>query len=72
MTSTVSPIYPAGDAIIEGYEVSQVQFSLGEYMLTIPDDLLLFQLLGDSTQNKLFYHLSRDRDESDWPPSCPF
>jgi len=41
------PIYPAGDAIIDGYEVGQAQFFLGKSMLTVPDDLLLFQLLGD-------------------------
>ena len=35
-------------------------------MLTTPDKLL-FQLLGDGIQNRLFHHLSRDRGEADWP-----
>ena len=34
-------------------------------MLTAPYNLLLFQWFGDSNQ-KLFHHLSRDGDESDW------
>ena len=36
-------------------------------MLTTPDDLLLFQLLGEGIQNKLFHNLSRDRGEADQP-----
>jgi len=36
-------------------------------MLTIPDDLLLFQLLGDSIYDKLFHHFSKDGGETDWP-----
>jgi len=35
--------------------------------LTTPDNLLLFQLLGDSIQNKLFHHFSRDKNGADWP-----
>ncbi|XP_040546021.1 uncharacterized protein LOC101751112 isoform X4 [Gallus gallus] len=56
--------YPAGDAIIEGYEVGQARFPLGEPMLTAPDDLLL-QLPGDGTQNTLLHGLSRHRGEAD-------
>jgi len=41
--------------------------SPGEPTLTTPDNLLLFQLLGDGIQNKLFHHLSKDGDEADWP-----
>jgi len=36
-------------------------------MLTTPDNLHLFQLLGDNIQNKLFHHLLRARGEADWP-----
>lgn len=36
-------------------------------MLTTPYNVLLFPLLGDGMQNKLFQHLSRDRGETDWP-----
>lgn len=54
------PIYPAGDAIIEGNEVGRARLPLGESVLTTPNNILLFELLGDSIQNKLFQHLSRD------------
>jgi len=33
-------------------------------MLTIPDNLLLFQLLGDGIQNKMLHHISRDGGEA--------
>jgi len=36
-------------------------------MLITPDNLLLFHLLGDGTQDKLFQHLSRDEGDADWP-----
>ena len=36
-------------------------------MLTTPDNLLLFQLLVEGIQDKLFHYLSRDGGESDWP-----
>ena len=42
------PIYPAGDAIIEGYEVGK--FSLGESMLTIPDDIFFSSCLEMSSR----------------------
>ena len=51
---------------------------VNESLLTTPHNLLLFQLLGDGIQNKLFQHLSRDRGETDWPvvsqilPFLPF
>jgi len=35
-------------------------------MLTTPDNLLLFQLLGGGIQNKLFHHLFRSGGEADW------
>ena len=35
-------------------------------MLTIPDNLVFFNLLGDDIQNKLLHHLSRDRGEAGW------
>lgn len=57
-------IYPAGDAIIEENEVGRARLPLGESMLTTPHNLLLFHLLGDGIQNKLFQHLSRDRGET--------
>ena len=60
-------IFSASDATIEGREVDQAQFPLGESMLTTPDDPLLFQLLEDGFQNKLFHHLSRNRFEANWP-----
>jgi len=34
-------------------------------MLITPDNLLLFQFLGEGIQNKLFHHLSRG-DEAGW------
>ena len=61
------PIHPACDAIIEGYHVAQALLPLGEPMLTPPNILLLFQLLGDGIHNRLFHHLPRDRGETDWP-----
>lgn len=60
-------IYPASDAIIEGYQVGRSWLPLGESLLTTPDNLHLFQLLGDSLQNKLFHHLPGDRGEAEWP-----
>jgi len=36
-------------------------------MLSTHDNHLLFQLLGDGIQNRLFCHLSRGRGEADWP-----
>jgi len=48
-------IYPASSDIIEGYQVGQAQFPLGESMLMTPDNLFLFQLLGDGIQNKLIH-----------------
>jgi len=36
-------------------------------MLATSVNLLLFQLLGEGIQNKLFHHLSRNRGEADWP-----
>jgi len=48
MTPTAfPPIYPAGDAIIEGYKGGQAFYSLDESTLIVPDDLLLFELLGE-------------------------
>ena len=35
-------------------------------MLATLDDLLLFQLLGDGTQNKLFHHIFRVGGKADW------
>ena len=35
-------------------------------MLTTPNKLLLFQLLGADVQNKFFHDLSRDGGEADW------
>ena len=61
------PIHPACDAIIEGYQVAQALLPLGEPMLTPPHILLLFQLLGDGSHNRLFHPLPRDRGETDWP-----
>jgi len=55
--------YPANDDIVEGYQVGQAWFFLGESMLTTPDNLLLFQLFGDGIQNKLsslFFSFSLD------------
>lgn len=40
---------------------------LGESILTIPDDLHFFYMLGDDLQSDLFHHLSRDDAEADWP-----
>ena len=57
-------------AIIEGYQVAQALLPLGEPMLTPPHILLLFQLLGDGTHNRLFHHLPRDR-ASTWHLICP-
>ncbi|XP_031460775.1 protein eva-1 homolog A isoform X1 [Phasianus colchicus] len=53
------PIYSPSDDIIEGYQFGRAQFPLGESMLPTPDNLLLFQLIEEGIQNKLF-HLSRD------------
>jgi len=52
---------------MEGYQVGSARFPLGESLLIIPDNFLLFQLLGEDFQNKLFHHLSRDEVEADWP-----
>ena len=41
------------DDVIEGYQVGQARFPLGESMLTIPDNILHFQLLEEGIQNKL-------------------
>ena len=35
-------------------------------MLTTPDNLFLFQLLGKGVQKKSFHHLSRDGDMAEW------
>ena len=37
------PIYPAGDAIIEGNKVGRAQFPLGESMLTTPHNFLVLR-----------------------------
>jgi len=36
-------------------------------LITPPDNLLHFPLLGNGIQNKMFYHLSRNGAEADWP-----
>jgi len=61
------PIYLDSDVIINSYQIGQACFPLGESLLSTPDNLLHFQLLGEGIQNKLFYHLSRDGGEADWP-----
>ena len=55
-------IYPADDDRIEFCQVGQALFLLDESMSTTPDNLL-FQLLGEGIQNKLFHHLS---SEANW------
>lgn len=35
-------------------------------MLTNPDNFLVFQLLGEGIQDKLFHSLSRDGGEAEW------
>lgn len=35
-------------------------------MLTMPNNLLYFQVLGDDLQNELSHHLSMDEGEADW------
>ena len=36
-------------------------------MLTTPHNLLFLHLLRDDIQSELFYHFSRDGEETDWP-----
>lgn len=51
--------HSAGRDITEGYQVS-------EAMLTIPDNLLFFDFLGDDIRNKLLHYLPRDRGKAGW------
>jgi len=60
-------IYPASHATIEGYQMAQASFPLGEFMLTTPHNLFFLHLLREDIQSELFHHLSRDGDETDWP-----
>ena len=60
-------IYPASHAIVESYQIGQAWFSLGESILTTPDNLLFLHLLNDDLQNELFYHLFRDGGEAEQP-----
>ena len=53
-------IYSAGHPIIEGHQIGQAWFPLGESMLTTPDNLFFLHLFRDDIQNELFHHLSRD------------
>jgi len=62
-----SPLIYLDSDDIEGYHVGWTWASLDESMLTTSDNLLVFHLLGDDIQNKLFHHLPRDRGEADWP-----
>ena len=57
-TPTALP-FTSSHGITEGYQIGQTLFSLGESVLTTPDILLLFHLLGDDIQSKLLHHLSR-------------
>lgn len=41
-------------------------FPLGESMLSIPDDILFFYMLGDGLQNDLFPHLYWDGGVADF------
>ena len=60
-------VYLAGHAIIEGHQIGQALFPLGESMLTTPDNLLFLQYLRGDIQNELFHHLSKDWGEADRP-----
>lgn len=57
---------PICHVTIKGYKIRQARFTLGESMLTTPDDVLFFYMLGDDLQNDLFRHLSTDGGEADW------
>jgi len=64
----ISPLnHPAGHDITEGHQIGQAWFPFAEPMLTTANNLLLFHLLGNDIQNKLFHHLPRDGGEADWP-----
>ena len=52
-------IYLASHDIIESYQVGWTKLPFSEPMLTTHDNFLLFQMLADGSQNKLFHHLSR-------------
>jgi len=52
---------------MEGYQIGQAWFPLGESVLTAPDNLLFLHLLDDDIHNELFHKLSRDGGGADWP-----
>lgn len=49
-----SLIYPSTVGVIEGHQVGQEWFTLGESMLTTSENFLFFHLPGDDIQNKQF------------------
>lgn len=59
--TTCTTLSSSDHDITEGHQTGQAWFPLGEFVLTIPDNLL-FHLLGNDIQNKLFHQLPMDRD----------
>jgi len=42
-----------------------MKLPLGELMLTLPDSLIFFHLLGADIQNNVLHHVPRDGSEDD-------
>jgi len=53
--------------VVEKTVKSFAGFPVGECILSTSDNLLLFHLLGDVIQNKLFHSFSEKEGETDWP-----
>jgi len=53
--------------IIEGYQVGQAQFALGEATTAVPSNLLVIHVPSHGFKQDLLHYLARHRGETDWP-----
>jgi len=65
--SCPSFVHQCCNPIIEGYQVGQAQFALGEAMLAIPNHLLVIHAPYHCFQEDLLHDFARHRGEDDWP-----